>query len=219
MKNKKENNFRVINLNWNKLLIGIYALLSINTLFSQQIEKQPYRLGIGVGTHVSGNAHGGVYDVFGSIYNGNSVFSFGPCIQKRSNSICGARLSFSHVLTGRDDFSNTTIKFKEVDKLQLYCFSYLQYLYQTPLSYGAIKREEMASKSNDNPEVDFNKFEFSTTEVGLGFGLNIKLCKKLVWSNFLGFSTFYHTNYLEGMYAERSAPVLMMGSSIGFKFF
>lgn len=214
---KKVNGLRITGRD--KLFIGMFMLLNASTLISQKAEKLPYRLGVGIGTHVSGNAHGGVYDVYGSIYNGNSILSIGPCIQKRSNSICGARMSFSYMVTGRDDFSGSGNEFNESEKLQLYFFSYLQYIYKAPLSFRSVKREEIVSQRNDNREVDFNKFKFSTTEAGLGFGLNIKLGKQLVWSNYMGFSTYYHTNYVEGMYAERIAPVLMMGTSLGVKFF
>jgi hypothetical protein len=203
----------------NKLFTGVFMLLYASTLISQKAEKLPCHLGIGIGTHVSGNAHGGVYDIYGSIYNGNSILSIGPCIQKRSNSICGARMAFSYMITGRDDFSNPGNRFNESEKLQLYFFSYLQYIYKAPLSFASVKREEIVSRKNDNREVDFNKYKFSTTEAGLGFGLNIKLGKQLVWSNYIGFSTYYHTNYVEGMYAERIAPVLIMGTSLGVKLF
>lgn len=219
MKNIIKKNVRGIVFIQYTLYIGLFMLLSVCTLFSQKTEKLPYRLGVGIGTHVSGNAHGGVYDVYGSIYNGNSVFSVGPCIQKRSNSICGARMEYNYMVTGRDDFSKARYEFKECEKLQLYFFSYLQYIHNSSLSFSSVKREEMTSRSNDNRAVDFDKLKFSTVEGGLGFGLNINLSKQIVWGNYMAFSTYYHTNYMNGMYAERIAPVLVIGTALRLKLF
>lgn len=212
-------NFTEITLTQYTLFIGLLMLMSVSPLFSQKIKKSPYRLGIGIGSHVSGNAHGSVYDVYGSIYNGNSVFSAGPCIQKRTNSICGARIAYNYMLTGKEDFSKSRNEFNDCEKLQLYFFSYVQYIHNSPLSFNSVTREEITSRFNDNRKVDFDKLKFSTAEVGLGFGLNVNLSKQLVWGNFVGFSTYYHTNYVEGMYAERIAPVLVIGTTLKLKLF
>ena len=92
--------------------------VNMNALLSQKSERLGYRPGVGVGAHVSGNAHGEIYDLYGSLYNGKTLFSLGPCIQKRSKAICGARVAFSYMITDCDDFSPLT-RFTDYDKLQL----------------------------------------------------------------------------------------------------
>lgn len=215
---KNEKHLRFMHLWWTKFLIGVFMFLNISNLISQKNGKLPYRFGGGIGTHVSGNAHGGIYDVYGSLYDGKSLFSVGPCIQKRSNTICGARMSFSYLVTGMDDFLPDN-KFAEREKLQLYFFSYLQYIYKAPLSFNSVKREEILSQRNDRREIDFNKYKLSTVEAGLGFGLNIKLNKQLVLGNYIGLSMYYHANYVNGMYADQIAPTLILGTSLGLNFF
>lgn len=217
MKNKI--NFGETTLTRFTLFIGLLMLLSVSSLFSQKIKKSPYRLGVGIGSHVSGNAHGSIYDVYGSIYNGNSVFSAGPCIQKRTNSICGARIAYNYMLTGKEDFSKSRNEFNDCEKLQLYFFSYLQYIHNSPLSFNSVRREEITSRSNDNRTVDFEKLKFSTVEGGFGFGLNVNLSKQLVWGNYMAFGTYYHINYMGGMYAERISPVLVIGTTLRLKLF
>lgn len=208
--------------NWpmqTKLFIGIIMLLNISTLLSQKSEKLPFYIGAGVGTHVSGNAHGVFYDVYGSLYNGKSLVSLGACIQKRSNSICGTRLSYSYIVYGGDNFLDKRYKFSNDEKLQLYFFGYLQYLNNTPLSFGSIKREELLSQGSEHNNVDFNKLKLSTVEAGLGFGLNKKLNQQFVLGSYLGLSTYYHSNYVNGMYGDKIAPVLILGTTLGFNFF
>jgi hypothetical protein len=160
-----------------------------------------------------------IYDIYGSLYNGKSLLSLGACIQKRSNSLCGARLSYSYMVMGEDDFLNNGSSFKESEKLQLYFFTYLQYIDKTPLSFGSLKREQLLSQRSEYNNVDFNKVKLSTVEAGIGFGLNIKLSQQLVLGSYIGLSTYYHSNYMVGMYADKMAPVLTLGTSLGFNFF
>lgn len=185
----------------------------------QNNKKLNYCLGAVIGTHVSGNAQGEIYDLLVSLYNGKSLLSLGACIQKRSNSICGARASFCYIVSGRDNLLQPKNEFIENEKLQLYFFSYLQYIYKARLSLIAIKREEILSQRNDNCLIDFNTNKFSTIECGLGFGLNVKLRKQLVWYNIIGLGIYYHTNFIKQMYADQIAPTLVIGTSLGLIFF
>jgi hypothetical protein len=201
----------------NILYVIIIVLLNLSHLNAQQIERMPYRFGAGIGTHISGNAHGNIYDVYGSLYNGKNLISFGPCIQNNSNPLSGARISFSHMLTGQDDLSKNSITNFEDDKLQLFVFSFCQYLHNAHLSSGAIKQEQLMSRGNEH-QLDYNSIKLSTIELGVGFGLNLKLSKKMVWGNYIGISTIYHTNYINGLHTDKIAPVLVVGTSFGFNF-
>ncbi len=197
----------------------IFILLTLpSSVISQNNKKSPFRLGAGVGAHVSGNAHGGVYDIYGSLTNGKSVFSIGACIQNRSNPICGGKASFSYVITNPDNYSKVGINDLEVDKLQLYLFSFCQYIHQSGLSSSAIQREKNLEVANE-PVIDLNSLKLSTIEAGAGLGLNYKINKKLVWSNYIGISTFYHLNYNDNFHSNEIAPVLIVGTSFGINFY
>ena len=201
----------------NTLCVIIFVLLNLSRINAQQTKRIPYRFGAGIGTHISGNAHGGIYDVYGSLYNGKNLISFGPCIQNNSNPLSGARISCSRMLTGQDDFSKNGITNFEDDRLQLYVFSFLQYLHNTHLSSGAIKQEQLMSSGNEH-QFDYHSIKLSTIELGVGFGLNLKLSKKMVWGNYIGISTIYHTNYMNGLHTDKVEPVLVLGTSFGFNF-
>lgn len=201
------------------LHIVIFILLNISlSVISQNNKNLPYRFGVGVGVHVSGNSHGGIYDLYGSLYNGKSLFSLGTCMQKRSNPFCGARMSFSYMLTNRDNFSKVGITdLEEDDNLQLYFFSFCQYLHNAQLSSAAIHREKDLERGNE-PPTDFSSIKLSTIEAGVGFGLNIKLRKKMTWGNYIGISTFYRTNYNNELHVNEIAPALIIGTSFGLNF-
>jgi hypothetical protein len=170
-----------------------------------------------VGAHISGNTHGSIYDIYGSLYNGKNLISFGPCIQNNSNSLSGARLSYSHILTGQDNLSKNSITNFEEDRLQLYVFSYCQYLHNAHLNSGSIKQEQLLAKEDEH-QLDYHSIKLSTIELGAGFGLNLKLNKKLAWGNYVGISTIYHTNYMNGLRTDKIAPVLIIGTTFGFNF-
>jgi hypothetical protein len=78
--------------------------------------------------------------------------------------------------------------------------------------------EEAASKQNDF-KTDYSKYELSTAELFAGFGLNMKINNKLVWSTSVGFGTYYHVDYVNGLYNERMAPVLMLGTALRLNYF
>lgn len=178
--------------------------------------QSPYRLGAGIGAHISGNMHGGIYDVYGNIYNGKNAFAVGSCIQKRSGKLCGVSTKFSHIVTGRDQISNSAFNDDMGDRVQLYFLSYLQYLHNTPLSYNADRREAQNNPANSTGEYAQSKIKLNTIDAGAGFGLNVKLTRKIVMGAYICVGTYYHTNYTSGMYGDKMAPVLTVGTSIGF---
>ncbi|MES2567091.1 MAG: hypothetical protein V4565_09515 [Bacteroidota bacterium] len=222
MKNLNSNNtqYNLKNSNSNILALCLIFILATKTIYSQSI-NQGYHLGAGVGTHLSGNSHGAIYDLSLSLYDGKNHFSIGPSIQKRKEKVCGGTLRYTRILTGQENFSSNEAVLdptNDCQRIQLFSFVNAQYLKGAGLSYKAIKLEEAASKQNDF-QTDYSKYELSTVELFVGFGINTKINKKLVWSSSIGFGTYYHLNYINGLYNERMAPVLMLGTALRLNYF
>jgi hypothetical protein len=171
---------------------------------------------MGIGTHLSGNSHGAMYSANLSLYNGKNHIALGPVIQKRHEEVCGANIRYARILTGQEFFSIDGSNDREMDeckRVQLFTFIQAQYLNRARMSYKAVKIEEAAAKQNDY-RIDYSRYQLSTAEIFAGFGINTKLTNKLVWSSSIGFGTYYHINYINGLYNERSAPVLMLETAL-----
>ena len=104
-------------------------------------------------------------------------------------------------------------------RFQLYFFSTLQYTHNAYLSKGATLLENQNSISKDNDKPNYSKTKLSTIEACVGFGLNTKIGKNIFWSNYIGLNSYYHTNYINGMYIDQSALAITLGTTIGIKFF
>jgi len=61
-------------------LIILFVILGNHSVFSQNRNAQAYKLGLGVSSSISGNAHGTIYDVSSHLYNGKNLFGIGACI-------------------------------------------------------------------------------------------------------------------------------------------
>jgi hypothetical protein len=149
------------------------------------------------------------------------IYPLGPCIQKRKEEVCGGTFRFSRILSGQESFLADGSSYQADDdchKVQLFTFVQAQYLKGATLSYKAVKLEEAAAKQNDY-QTDYSKYQLSTAEIFAGFGLNTKINQKLVWSTSIGFGTYYHINYTDGLYKERIAPVLMLSTALRLNYF
>src|SRR5687767_706992 len=65
----------------------------------EKIEKEqkriPTKIGFGLETYVTGNAHGAFYSAGINISKGKALFSIAPCLQKRSKELNGGKIAFS----------------------------------------------------------------------------------------------------------------------------
>jgi hypothetical protein len=138
-------------------------------------------------------------------------------LQKRSGAIRAGRLTYSYILAAQDDEGTfvETKDYKSSDILQLGIFSYAQFTDQLPLSFRRVKIEDQA----DTTSFDWNTVKMSTLEGGTGVELFIRLGKRLRWRSFFGVSVYYHTSYPDRIYQERSALLLVAGTSLNFTSF
>lgn len=198
----------------------LLSLFLSTTLLPAQNGPACFKTGISAGVYVSGNAHGAIYDVSATLYNGKHLFSLGPCIQNRKPSICGLRFGYSYVLTGQDSYyKNRFEKADECSRFQLLAFTKSQYITNGYLSKTAVRNEEAYTGITGETNNNAAETKLSTLEACFGFGLNYKITKKLVWSNFIGFGAYYHLNYNNPMYTEKAAPVITLGTSLALNYF
>lgn len=200
-------------------LFLMLAILGKGTLISQSA-RSSYQLGISAGSHISGNAHGTIYEAGLGFYNGKNLFSVGACMQKRTMSVCGGRFNYTRILTGKEEFTKESVGYDvEASRLQLFFYSRAEYLHNASLSYNDVKKEETVMKNRGEMPSDANRIRLSTIDVSAGIGLNIKLGHRVVWGNYIGFGTYYHLNYKPGMYCEKIAPVIVLGTALRLNYF
>lgn len=218
---------KTIGTNSNKLqhVIAAAALIILvafgkGSLISQNASKSPYLLGLSLGSHISGNAHGTIYEAGLGLYNGKNLFSVGPCMQKRTMAVCGGRFNYMRILTGKEEFAKKSLGYDvEASRLQLFVYSRVEYIHNASLSYNDVKKEETVMQNREEMPLDANRIKLSTIDVSAGVGLNIKLSSQLVWGNYIGFGTYYHLNHKQGMYCEKMAPVIVIGTSLRLNYF
>lgn len=176
--------------------------------------NSPIKLGFGIGTQISGNGHGTLYNANLNFTKTKSIYTVGVCIQKRSLSVAGIKMSYARNLTGRNFVSKAALResyYEDDGGLMLSVFSFLQYTHNTSLGYRAAKIETKAQVSDG---LNRSLLKLSTAEFGLGVEINCRLYKNMYLKNFLGASFYYHFNYVNGMYREMFGQVLMLGTCI-----
>ncbi len=188
--------------------IILILMISIINTTAQEKKNSPANFGVGYSSFLSGNAHGTFYSFNINIEKNKSNFSLGPCIQKISQQTRTVKFVYSYKVA--DNEGHIRLRF----------FSYLLYSDKLPINYSAIVIEEGQQRTEErwgnckDSQIDWCKIRLSTLETGAGIELGVKVYKGIEFRNFIGFSVFYHTKYIEGMYNNRCAPVLTLGTSI-----
>lgn len=176
--------------------------------------KLPVRLGAELETYVSGNAHGAYYTAAVNLSKGKSIFSAGPCLQKRSLEVNGIKLGYSYLLSGindrydQDEINELKDAPRDVLELRVLCF--VQYLHKASLSYKASRVETITANES---KINFNQVRFTTVEAALCMELDYNI-KRFKIKNYMGVSAFYHTDHLKGMYRPKCSPALMFGAGL-----
>lgn len=191
------------------LLAGAVCFGS-TTLLAQTDSNNHYVVGTGISTFISGNSHGTGYEGTINLSNGSNVFSLGACMLKRKSTLSGVSVGYQkNMITLNDDSDQDN----QNGALTLNFFTRAQYTHKASLSYRAEKRNQDFYVPSDD-KIDFTKYKTSTVDLFAGFGLDVNLSRNLVWSNKIGFGTYYHIDYVKGMYNDRMAPVLFLGTGI-----
>lgn len=182
----------------------------------EQVEKRPVpvKLGLGLEAYTSGNAHGAYYSPRINVSKGKSMFSLGPCLQKRSLEMNGLKIGYSYLLSGINDRYDqdeiNEMKDDPSDILELRMLCYVQYLHNAKLSYNASRVETITNPEN---KVNYNEVRLSTIEAALCIELDINV-KWLKIRTYMGATSFYHTEYINGMYRPKYSPALIFGTGI-----
>lgn len=175
-------------------------------------KKSSVKFGLGVEAYVSGNAHGAFYSANINLSNKQSIFSLGPCLQKRSLEVNGVKFGYSVLLSGSKDRLDEE-ELKEVGKpdvLELRLHSYMQYTHEATLSYNASRVETI---TNPESKINYCQVRFSTLEIAICPELDITI-KKMRLRTYMGFTTFYHFKYMDSMYRPKFSPALVFGVGV-----
>lgn len=192
------------------MLFAVAVCFASTTLYAQTEANDQYVVGTGISTYISGNSHGAIYEGAINLSNRNNVFSLGVCMLKRKGTLSGLSLGYQkNMITLNDDPDQDN----QNGALTLNFFTRAQYTHKASLSYRAEKRNQDFYVPSDD-KIDFTKYKTSTVDLFAGFGLDVNLSKNLVWTNKIGFGTYYHIDYVKGMYTDRMAPVLFLGTGI-----
>lgn len=198
--------------------VVISNLLISNSGFAQGKIIDGYKMGFGIASDFSDNAHGTIYTVSSHLYNGKQLFGIGPCVQKRKGNLCGLKINYTRFVIGQEVMVDNDFEAEDgYSRVQLFFFSSVRCIVNGRLSFEAIKSEESYGK-NDQNIIDFSNKKLSTLDACLGFGLNIKITNQLVWYNSVGFGAYYHLNYKKVMYTEKIAPMLVVGTALRWNY-
>ncbi len=180
----------------------------------QESKRLPVRLGLGMEMYTSGNAHGTFYSARVNVSRGKSVFSFGPCLQKRVLAVNGIKLNYSYLLTGiNEGYDQDEVgenKNDPSDIIELRLLVSLQYISNGALSYKAARVETL---TNPESTTNYNSMRLSTIEAAVCLEVDVNL-KWMRIRNFMGASVFNHFNYVNGMYRPKCGPALIFGTGI-----
>jgi len=205
------------------IVVILLMIIKIHQLSAQKYERKvPVKVGGGLELFTSGNWHGTLYSPSLSLNKGRNMFYGGALIQKRSSQVVGGRFGYSFNLSDpkgsldydegnqEEDYQQEPVQ-ECKSLLHLNFFSYVQYINNGGLSYVAARTEQLTHRDGTT---NWNSVKLNTAEVCLGFELNVRFSERITWKNFIGGSVYYHINYVQGMYHERVAPTLVIGTGI-----
>lgn len=172
-------------------------------------------IGIATDRYIAGNPLGTFYSLQVNISKRKNNFFAGPVMQERSQLINGARVGYSRILSGEP--GTFDCEGMPIDtRFQINCFSYIQYTDALPLSYKCTIVEERCNRQAD---YNWNKLRLTTIEMAMGFEFRVRITKSITWKNYFGASIYNILNYKQGMYHEKVAPVMLLGTGIQFNLF
>ncbi len=192
---------------------------------------QTGKIGIALGTSVSGNGHGTIYIPQLCLNNNRSTLMLGACMQKRAMQFNGARVAYSYILSGRtkqeinedeDDTTDVVQFFGGSDlnepngpaqeaRVNFKVYVYAEYLKDNLLSQSMLKMETHVNRVEGQ---NWGKTRLNTLEGGLGVQIGVRVAKNIYWNSFMAASFYYHTKYIQNMHHEKYSPCITLGTNI-----
>lgn len=213
---KKKNLSYLLN---SRVIITVLLIALSSPAFAQKyVRKSKTYVGAGVDNVSTGNAHGTYLVPYLIFKKGRNSFNIGPLFQRSTLEMGGGKLSFSHNLSGGkkstraddDDSEDTYIKEPRRQILQLNVLGFGQYISNALMSRKACMVEQKIANDGTN----WSHIRLSTAEAGIGFELYVRITNRISWKNYVGGAVYYHVQYKQGMYRERVAPSLVLGTGI-----
>ena len=192
-------------------LLVLFCVLSVCCISQSDILPKQ-RIGISIGSQLSGNGHGTLYEGAINLSNYENILSIGALVQKRKNEICGMSLAYTRpIFVERPAYCFEEGVGRDV---QLFFYGKVQYIHQASLSFRAESLEDRYYTETNDENIDFKNYKMSTVEIMAGFGLNIRICKRFIWANSFGFGFYNHINHKMGMYCDKAGPEIILGTAL-----
>jgi hypothetical protein len=181
-------------------------VITANAQVNQNTNRPDVSYGLSMGA--SGAGFGTLYMESISLTKYRSTFTVSACLQKRTMQFKGFQFGYSYELANN---GSTFFSQSPNGSQQLSAFAYARYIHGAPLGKAMAKAENMQNPTQD---VDWNNVYLSTAEAAVGMEFNIKIARRLVWNNYLGFTTFHRTTYDVPMYFGRTNVSISLGTGI-----
>lgn len=175
--------------------------------------QQKPALGGGIECYETGSLQGAFCSAYLSASLHKSTLTFGPCLQKRSMEVKGAKLSFSYLIGDKERFvtpDSTVINPTAPIRIKLRVYSFTQYVNKLPLSCAAAKVEAI---TNEERPFDWHEARLSSIATGAGIEVDAQM-KHFMFRAYFGGSVYHYCTYIPGMYHARTATSLNAGIGI-----
>jgi hypothetical protein len=201
---------------FSKLIVGLILFGQINFSFAQDSIRKPLLVGIGAEAYFTLSGAGGYYSPYLAFNRARGTFRIGPVIQKRSLEVNGLKAYFSYRIVSKNQEDLYHMNFAELrpGALQVNIYMFAQYVQNAMLSYKRSVETQLLNIDSAWVNNDWNAVRLNTFQAGVGLELGIKITKRVLWTNYIGLSVYDHTNWFPELYYDRTAVVLMMGSSL-----
>ncbi len=204
-------------------LFFIFIGINCNSIFAQDSVKvkKPLLVGLGVEAYFSMSGHGGFYSAYLSFNKGRGTFKAGPVMHKRSQQISGAKLCYSYRIASLngEDIYNMPFNELRVGAVQVNLFLFAQYVESATLSYKRSVETQLLNIDSTTVNMDWNAVKLNTFEGGIGLEMGIKITRRMLLTGYIGLSIYDHLNYFPELYYDKTAAVLMAGTSLGIPTF
>jgi hypothetical protein len=133
-------------------------------------------------------------------------------IQKRKLNVSGMQVNFEYTLL---DDSKKCYNDGSAGDLELFAFSTVKYSWDAYLSKSQIKIEKMVATDRNIP---FDNLKFAAVEAYVGFGLNVRLSKKLKCRNSIGFGGWTSINGERHLYRQYDGISIALSTGLTMDF-
>lgn len=178
---------------------------------STAIAQNKNTLGVRSYICITGSGHGAsITPALFYRYN-RTMISAGPVMNLQMKEVTGIQLGYEYAMTGACK-KMATNHYNE--KAELFAFGSLMYRPSACLSKKAVEMEQTAEMKT-NP---YESMKVTTFEAYAGFGLKVKVLKRLQWANSIGIGAYISPNSPSEIYRPAANATLMVRTGLYYSF-